>query len=222
MAYKESEFLLLSGIQHFCFCRRQWALIHIEQVWAENGRTAEGRTLHERVHDRDRNESRGDVLTIRAMPVKSERLGVTGECDAVVFTKAAQGAVLHGRSGYWSVLPVEYKRGKQKANDCDRLQATVQAMCLEEMFCCDIEMAALFYFETRNREYIVLTPELRTRAEAMLQEMHDYFRRGHTPKVKPSRSCKSCSLRDLCLPELLRNKQSAASYIRTHLQEETP
>ena len=218
--YNEDDYLLLSGIQHYSFCRRQWALIHIEDLWTENGRTAEGRVQHDRVHDRALTERRGDELTVRGMPIKSAVLGVSGECDAVVFAQTENGVTLHGRTGEWSVLPVEYKHGKSKASDCDRLQATAQAMCLEEMFGCRIERAALYYFETRNREYIELTDELRGEVTRLFKEMHDCYRRGYTPKVRPNKGCRSCSLRDSCLPELLGKKESAKEYLRRHLQED--
>ena len=220
--YNEDDFLLLSGIQHFSFCRRQWALIHLENQWQENVLTTEGKLLHTRVHDNQLTERRGGELVVRGMPVKSARLGISGECDAVVFTQTdgADGAVLHGREGTWRVLPVEYKRGKSKAGDCDRLQAAAQAMCLEEMFCCRVERAALYYFETRRREYLEVTPALRGSAEAMLEEMHALMRRGYTPKVRPSAACRSCSLRDLCLPELLRKKEGAGAYVAGRLREE--
>ena len=217
---QEDDYLLLSGIQHFCFCRRQWALIHIENLWAENGLTAEGRVQHRRAHDRSQTEKRGDELTVRGMPIKSAELGVSGECDVVVFTQAEDGVSLHGRRGLWRILPVEYKRGKSKVSDCDRLQVAAQAMCLEEMFSCRIERAALFYHETKTREYIDLTDELRGNVAKLFIEMHGYYRRGYTPRVRPSVSCKRCSLSDLCLPDLLKKKESASGYIAARLREE--
>ena len=218
--YTEDEYLLLSGIQHFSFCRRQWALIHIEDLWSENALTAEGRVVHERVHDRSAAEKRGEELTVRGMPVKSALLGVSGECDAVVFTQSDEGVSLHGRRGLWKILPVEYKHGRSKANDCDRLQAAAQAMCLEEMFCCRIERAALFYHETRTREYIELSEDLRREVCRMFSEMHDLYRRGHTPKVKTSEKCGRCSLSDLCLPKLLRKSGTVSDYIDAHMRED--
>ena len=218
--YNEEEYLLLSGIQHFSFCRRQWALIHIEGLWCENGLTAEGQVLHARVHDRALSESRGDTLVMRGMQIKSASLGVSGACDAVVFTRTENGVALQGREGKWSVLPVEYKHGKSKASDCDRLQAAAQAMCLEEMLCCKIERAALYYAETKNREYIEITEELRAQVRSLFQEMHDLFRRGYTPKVKPRSGCKNCSLREECLPALLNRRESALDYIQKRLGEE--
>ena len=218
MSERDDEPLMLSGIQHFTFCRRRWALIHVEAQWLENDLTADGRLVHERAHDRTKTESRVGELTVRAMPVRSEALGVSGECDAVVFTRCADGSTLAGREGTWSVLPVEYKHGKSRADDCDRLQAAAQAMCLEEMFCCRIEKAALYYHETRSREYIDVTDEMRSRVRETFAEMHEYLRRGYTPKVKPGAKCGRCSMKDICLPGLEKTK-SAAQYIREHLEE---
>ncbi len=218
--YNEDDYLLLSGIQHYAFCRRQWALIHIEGLWCENALTAEGQVQHARVHDRALSESRGGELIIRGMQIKSASLGASGECDAVVFTQAEDGVPLQGRKGKWSVLPVEYKHGRQKTSDCDRLQAAAQAMCLEEMLCCNIPRAALYYAQTKNREYVEITDELRVRVCRLFAEMHDCFRRGYTPRVKPHGGCKSCSLREECLPSLMKRKETAAQYIQRRLQEE--
>ena len=129
MIYNEDEYLLLSGIQHFAFCRRQWALIHIEQQWAENYRTVDGNIMHERVHDADLHEKRGDTIITRAMAVSSARLGLSGECDAVELKRSDDGTELFGLEGKYSVTPVEYKRGEPKEDDCDILQLTAQALC---------------------------------------------------------------------------------------------
>ena len=129
MEYNEDSYLMLSGIQHFVFCRRQWALIHIDDVWAENERTTEGKLLHDNAHDAYRSESRGEVLISRAMPIFSRTLGLSGECDVVEFRKTVnQGILLHGRDGFYTVYPVEYKRGSPKENLCDILQLTAQLL----------------------------------------------------------------------------------------------
>ena len=131
--YKEEEFLQLSGIQHFAFCRRQWALAYIEMQWQENVRTVEGKILHENAHDPAIKEKRGDLLIVRAMPVHSREMGASGECDVVEFHKTKDGISIAGREGNYSVVPVEYKRGKPKTDDSDILQVAAQALCLEEM-----------------------------------------------------------------------------------------
>ena len=218
MVYKEEEYLQLSGLQHFSFCRRQWALIHIEQQWAENVRTMDGRILHEKAHDGSQREKRGDMLITRDMSIHSAALGISGSCDVVEFRRGSSGVSLPGYDGLWMPYPVEYKRGSPKVSDADRLQLCAQAMCLEEMLCCDIPEGALFYGETRRRELIFLDETLRTQVRSMLSEMHDLYRRSHTPSVRPTKSCNACSLRDLCLPKLSK-KRSVTEYLRKSMED---
>ena len=220
MEYSEDEYLMLSGIQHFVFCRRQWALIHIEQQWAENYRTTDGKIMHRNVHDKGFNESRGDVLITRGMAVSSAELGISGECDVVEFHKSKDGVPIHGREGKYTVVPVEYKRGEPKENDSDVLQLTAQALCLEEMLCCEIPCGFLFYGENKRRMKVEFTPELRERLRKITAEMHEYFRRRYTPVVKRSRSCNACSLNDICLPGI--SGKSASEYIKERLGGEIP
>lgn len=219
---ESDDYLLISGLQHFAFCRRQWALIHIEQQWSENLLTAEGRIVHERVHDINSSGIRGGILTLRDLPVKSEKMRVTGCCDAVEFIPCESGITLNGRDGQWRICPVEYKRGHYKINDCDRLQAAAQAMCLEEMFSCEITEGAVFYHETRKREKFEISSELRENVLSAFREMHDLYSRGYTPKVKKHEGCKSCSLKELCLPSLQNGKgfSSVGEYMRISLKEE--
>ena len=212
---------MISGLQHFVFCRRQWALIHVEQQWQENVRTVEGDILHERVHDDTFSESRKNLYTVRGMRVHSPALGVSGACDLVEFTLNEQGVNLAGKEGKWMPYPVEFKRGESKATDADRLQLCCQAMCLEVMLCCAIPEGALFYGQTRRREKVLFTQELRDTVRAMLNEMHEYARRGYTPKVKTGAYCRACSLNELCLP-VLSKKSSAAAYLREALERSEP
>ena len=221
MSYSEDEYLQISGIQHYVFCRRQWALIHLEQQWAENLRTVEGDLLHARVHDESLSEKRGDMLTVRGLRVQSPGLGVSGSCDAVEFLADEGGVPLAGHAGRWRPFPVEYKRGHAKENDADRLQLCCQAMCLEEMLCCAVPEGALFYGETRRRERIALTESLRDEVRAALAGMHDCRKRGWTPKVKPGPHCRACSLSGLCLPKLC-GCLSARAYLRAALETEAP
>ncbi len=212
----EDEYLALSGLQHFAFCRRQWALIHIEQQWAENLRTVEGDLLHRRAHDEQQTESRGDTLIVRGLRVVSHRLQVQGVCDVVEFHRDPAGVTLAGREGTWLPYPVEYKRGKPKPFDADELQLCAQAMCLEEMLLCSIPEGSLFYGEPRRRTKVALDKALRARVESMLAEMRALYARGHTPKAKPGKGCAACSLKDLCLPRLAK-VQSPAAWLRSHL-----
>lgn len=218
MAYEEEDFLQLSGIQHFLFCRRQWALIHVEQQWAENLRTADGRLMHQNVHDAQFRTRRGDLLTVRGMKIHSARLGLSGECDAVEFRRSPNGVPLAMTEGLWLPYPVEYKRGSVKPNHMDEAQLCAQAMCLEEMFCCDIPDGALFYGETRHRQAVSFSPELRREVTETVREMHQLFRRGSTPRVKPTKACNACSLKDLCLPGLMR-AHSVSAYLQDQLEE---
>ena len=189
MEYTEDDYLMISGIQHFKFCRRQWALIHVEQQWAENVHTVIGELMHKKVHDPYLTEKRKDTILVRALPVSSRTMGVSGECDLVEFHKCEDGIRLHGHRGTYLVYPIEYKKGKAKSTDADRLQLAAQAMCLEEMFSTTVSEGALFYGETRRREVVEFTDDLRNEVRDMFEEMHQYFRRGYTPKVKTGKMC---------------------------------
>ena len=217
MAYNEEDFLQLSGLQHFRFCRRQWALIHIENQWAENFRTTDGHIMHEHVHDSEQRESRGDLLIVRGLAVHSAQLGISGQCDAVEFRRSPDGVPLQGRDGLWLPYPVEYKRGKLKEHAADELQLCTQAMCLEEMLCCAIPEGALYYGEPRRRTAVPFTAELRGQVQASLSEMHQLYRRRYTPKVKPTKACNACSLKDICLPKLM-NRKKVADYLAQALE----
>lgn len=220
MSYSEEEFLQLSGLQHFKFCRRQWALIHIEQQWAENFRTVDGALMHENAHDSDFRESRGDLLITRGISVFSPTLGISGQCDVLEYHRGSAGIPIRGKEGLWQPYPVEYKRGSPREDTGDTLQLCGQAMCLEEMLCCDIPEGALYYGEIRRRVPVLFTEELRCQVRELLAQMHDLYRRGYTPKVKPSRSCSACSLKELCLPKLMKSR-SVAAYLRDAMEETT-
>lgn len=213
------DYLMLSGIQHFCFCRRQWALIHLEQQWAENQRTAEGELQHQRCHDDTLREKRGGLLTVRGMRVVSHRLRLAGNCDVVEFYASPNGVPLQNTAGLWLPLPVEYKHGTAKETDADRLQLCAQAMALEEMLVCEVPRGALYYAAAHRREEVELTAQLREKTCRCAEEMNAYFARGYTPKVKPAKHCNACSLKELCLPVLCR-KADAGGYIRAHINEE--
>ncbi|WP_291237443.1 CRISPR-associated protein Cas4, partial [Frisingicoccus sp.] len=186
----------------FKFCRRQWALIHIEQQWADNVHTVIGELMHKRVHDPYLREKRKDIVIARALPVSSRAMGVSGECDVVEFHRCDDGIRLHGHRGLFSVYPIEYKKGRSKLTEEDKLQLAAQAMCLEEMFSTEVPEGAIFYGESRRREIVDITSDLRTEVEKMFEEMHQYYNRHYTPKVKYSKSCNACSLKDICLPKL--------------------
>lgn len=218
MACDEDEYLLISGLQHFTYCRRQWALIHIEHLWAENVLTVEGKLLHERAHDSSLRECRGDVVIVRGMKVFSAELGITGECDVVEFHRSSDGVPLQGLEGKYIPFPIEYKRGEPRIDHANELQLCAQTMCLEEMLCCDIQEGALYFGQTRHRERVSFTEELRCEVKNALAEMHQFYQRKHTPKVKPNKGCRSCSLNEYCLPKMMK-KKSVASYLKEHLED---
>jgi len=216
--YTPDELLPLSGIQHFVFCRRQWALIHIEQQWKENALTAEGRIMHQRADDPFFTETRNGVITARSVPIASYRLGLSGVCDVVEFTSSPEGVKLPNRDGLYLAAPVEYKRGREKRDPCDEAQLCAQAVCLEEMLSVTIPRGFLYYGETRHRVEVDLTAELRGLVREMSEEMHAYFARGYTPRVKTSKACRSCSLADICLPVLQEKVIPASKYIQQHVE----
>lgn len=215
---EDKEKLTLSGLQHFAFCRRQWALIFIEQQWQENLRTAEGNAMHHRAHDEMQFERRGDMLTVRGLRVFSKRLNVTGVCDVVEFHQSEEDVALYGQEGTWMPYPVEYKRGAPKEHDADALQLCGQAMCLEDMLLCAIPEGSLYYGETRRRERVTFSPELRQCVETLLGEMQGYMDRGYTPKAKMTKGCNACSLKELCMPKAGRS-MSVDAYLRRAAKE---
>lgn len=218
--YLSDELIPLSGLQHFLFCRRQWALIHVERQWQDNALTVEGKLRHNRADDPHFTEVRGGVVVARAMPVASFRLGLNGICDVVEFTPSPHGVRLHGRDGTYQPIPVEYKRGKAKRDHSDEAQLCAQAICLEEMLSIDVPLGYLYYGQTRHRVEVEMTAGLRDLVFRMANEMHSYFARGYTPQVKPTKACKSCSLENVCLPELQGKVISASKYIQMHLDDD--
>ncbi|QEH32078.1 PD-(D/E)XK nuclease superfamily protein [Aquisphaera giovannonii] len=191
MPYAESDLLPISALQHLLYCDRQCALIHLERLWAENRFTAEGAILHRKAHG-GRPESRPSGRTTRALPVRSFALGLFGVTDVVRWDPAAGG----------EAVPVEYKRGRPKKGDCDRVQLCAQALCLEEMLGRPLGRGEIFYGRVRRRVAVGFTPELRRATVEAAARLHDLIGSGRTPQAVPGRKCDRCSLRDLCLPRL--------------------
>lgn len=214
--YLEEDYLMLSGLQHFAYCRRQWALIHIEQQWSENERTVDGHLFHTTAHNKEKVEKRGSLLITRGLHIKSSQLGMSGICDVVEFRKSANGISLSSYEGLWEPYPVEYKKGAPKENDADELQLCGQAICLEEMLLCRIPYGSLFYGENRRRKKVEFTEQLRQKVYDMAAEMHDLWKKGYTPKVKPQKGCNDCSLKEICVPRLNKTK-SVEIYIDNSL-----
>lgn len=217
--YNEEEYLQLSGIQHFAFCRRQWALSYIEMQWQENERTAQGRSLHDNAHDIFHNEKRKNVIISRAMPIFSREMGISGECDIVEFHQKAKGISLDGYDGLYEVIPIEYKRGEPKSEDADILQLTAQVMCLEEMLCTNIMKGYLYYGKTKRRLKVDIGDDMRNKVRKIFEEMHQYSERQYTPKVKRKKSCNACSLKEICLPAINSDK-SATRYINKNIESD--
>ena len=209
--YDEDNLVPLSALQHFVYCPRQCGLIHIEQAWSENVFTAEGRIMHEKA-DTARYESRGDIRIEYGVPMRSLRLGLIGKADAVEFHRM--------ENGQWRPFPVEYKRGKPKANDCDRVQLCAQAICLEEMLGVRIGEGALFYGRTRRREDIAFDAVLRMETEDIARKAHGLIASGSTPKPEYSKKCEQCSLLNLCMPRTCGGKKSASNYLLKAAEEE--
>lgn len=218
MENNEERYLMLSGLQHFQFCKRQWALIHIEQQWQENARTIEGQYLHQKADQPFTQEKRGNKWIVRAMPVQSKELKISGICDVIEFVKDKAGIPLAGVQGTFNVFPVEYKRGKPKRGDEDISQLVAQAICLEEMLLCKIEKGYLFYNEIKRRLEVSITPHLKNKVKQMVKEMHHYYNQRYTPKVKTGPFCNNCSLQHICLPKLMK-KRTVKSYIEGKLRE---
>ena len=174
--------------------------------------------LHKRAHDSAADEKRGDRVLSHGMPVFSAALGIRGVCDVVEFLHSEQGVSITGRAGKWLPVPVEYKHGDGDAKEADELQLCAQALCLEGMLCCDVPEGYLYYAEVRRRTKIAFSEELRERVRSMFVEMHRLYARGYTPNVKKRPGCKSCSLREICLPELDKTG-TASAYIANVLRE---
>ncbi|NLO21581.1 MAG: CRISPR-associated protein Cas4 [Syntrophomonadaceae bacterium] len=212
--YSEDELLAISGLQHIAFCERQWALIHIEKQWEEDQRTAEGRVLHERVHDPDYKAHKPGIINVRAMVLRSFALGLYGEADMVEFIKQPEeiGVKLAKRKGYYLPRPVEYKRGRPKRGDFDRIQLCAQAMCLEEMLECRLFEGDLYYGEIRRRETVQFKEPLRNKVQELSERMQRLYQQGITPSPAMKTSvCKNCSMQNICLPSI-RNKKSVRDY----------
>jgi len=211
--YADDDLLLLSGIQHYVFCHRQWELIHIEQLWADNYLTADGSVFHERAHDNGLVEKRGNTLTVRSLYLKSSRLGITGQSDVIEFHKNPNGVGISYSEGKWLPLPIEYKRGKPKVDSSDLMQLCAQAICIEEMFGCSIDKGYLFYGRTNHRLAVDFSEDLRKETEKTIEDMHKAFNANTLYKPDKTAKCKSCSLKDLCLPEIFR-MDSVGSYVK--------
>jgi CRISPR-associated exonuclease Cas4 len=202
--YAEDDYIMLSALQHYQFCPRQCALIHIEQQWSENRFTAEGNILHDKV-DSKRSERQGSIRIIRTLPICSRLYGLSGQADVVEFHDDG------------TVFPVEYKRGRPKQDHCDEVQLCAQALCLEEMLDVNIDTGALFYGQKKRRREIPFDPELRVLTQQIITATHQLISSGETPAAAYCKKCDSCSLFHLCLPKSCAESRSVDHYLQKML-----
>lgn len=214
--YTEDDLIPLSALQHLIFCERQCALIHIEQAWAENLFTAEGRIMHERVHAEER-ESRGNIRIEYGMPLRSLRLGLIGKADVVEFH--LKPVPQNAGPTKWQPFPVEYKRGKPKKDNSDKVQLCAQALCLEEMIDVSVPNGALFYGKTRRRLDVVFDGTLRKLTEETAMRLHEVIESGRTPRPTYAKKCDSCSLAGMCLPKTMGKRKSVKRYLSGVVRE---
>jgi CRISPR-associated exonuclease Cas4 len=219
MRYAEDEYLQMNGIQHFVFCKRQWALMTIEQVWVENALTREGHYLHETTDKPFFDEKRKGVIIVRAMPLVSHELGLNGIADVVEFIEDPNGIKIAKREGLWRPYIVEYKKGRKKNDLRDIVQLVAEVMALEEMLSTEIHESAIYYKQTNKREKVVISQELKENTKCFSEEMHEIVREGITPKASSGKVCSLCSLNNLCMPRLTNRKKSVLNYIEAHEKE---
>lgn len=214
--FTEDDFLPISALQHLAFCPRQCALIHLENLWDENRLTAEGRALHDSVHE-PHTEMQHGIRIARSLRLHSFRLGLSGQADVVEFHKlpvtSNEGVRLGQKSGKWQPFPVEYKRGSPKISHCDKVQLCAQAICLEEMLNIKIEKGALFYGKPRRRQEVIFDEDLRKETESLSQALHKLFESGKTPSARYEKKCKSCSLLEVCMPKVTGVKKNIKRYM---------
>ncbi len=208
----ENDLVPISALQHFDFCERQCALIHIEQLWAENRLTAEGRLMHTKVHETS-DEARDGARIARGLRLRSLRLGLIGQADVVEFYRTTEGS--------WRPCPVEYKRGRPKPTTCDKVQLCAQAICLEEMLETEIPEGAIFYGQPRRRLPVLLNRQLREQTEDTAQRLHQLIASGVIPKAHYESKCRRCSLIDLCRPQTVGRGKSVSRYLANMLSDES-
>ena len=223
MPYSEAQLLPISALEHFLFCPRQFALIHIEQQWADNVMTVQGSALHDRTHEAG-TEARGEVRLTRALRFRSLRLGLSGMADVVEWHRVEDdgggGVPLAGVAGRWRPYPVEYKRGKAHEERCYEVQLCAQALCLEEMLGLELPAGALYAGASHQRREVEFDEALRAETEAAAGRMHALFAAGRTPPAEYTHKCRSCSLVELCLPKLCNGGHSARAYLDQVLRED--
>ncbi len=226
-SYSETDLLPISALQHLLFCERQTALIHVERLWVENRLTVEGRQLHRKAHDGTLARN-GDTWTARSLRLRSFEFGLAGQADVVELQLVSGTASIHwppAADQVRRVTPIEYKRGRPKKDDSDRVQLCAQAICLEEMFGVSIAEGALFYGKRQRRTGVDFTPELRAKTVRAAERFREIIETGETPWAKREPKCDSCSLITVCLPDAMRSRGAAPFVERDfarHLAAEAP
>jgi CRISPR-associated exonuclease Cas4 len=210
--YAEDDLIPISALQHILFCDRQYALIHLEQVWAENRFTAEGKVLHERVHV-EHHEARRYFRQEYDMAVRSLGLGLIGKCDLVELWYAENRSIK-------KVSPVEFKRGREKESDVDRVQLCAQILCLEEMFGLSIDVGQLYYLQEHRRKDVSIDTALREKTTCLIERIRTFREAGVTPEAEyEKRKCDNCSLIDMCMPKSVGTKSKQVTrFIQTQLR----
>lgn len=208
--FTEDDLLPISALQHVVYCDRQAALIHVERLWSENVHTVEGHHAHAQAHEAG-GESRGNIRIVRALSLRSLAIGLTGVADVVEFHRHDSGIVLPGRSGRWSIFPIEYKKGRPKRHRADEVQLCAQAMCLEEMFGTTVSDGALFYGKTRRRKVVSFDEPLRSSTLSAAARFREIVEQRLTPAARWGPKCRQCSLIDDCRPRAA--EKSARRYL---------
>lgn len=208
----DDDSIPISALQHYLYCPRQWALIHLERVWTENVQTAQGRLLHQRSDEPAAGQRHG-VRTLTALSLRHAELGLVGVADVVEIRPAPDGKTV--------VFPIEYKRGRPKSHRADDVQLCAQALCLEAMMNVDIEEGAIFYGQTRHRHSVVFDQELRQLTTGVIADIREKIRQKQTPIIAyDAGRCTHCSLIDDCQPMWLNRKQSVADWLLQQLRRE--
>ena len=217
MKYTEDDLRPISALQHIIFCERQCALIHVERLWVENRLTVEGQIMHQRVNTIG-SENRGQVRVEYSMKIKSYQLGLIGVADVVEFY-FDENKSLKNDLKTWNPFPVEYKLGKPKKDNSDKVQLCAQAICLEEMYKTEILSGAIFYGKTRRRLDVEFDRSLRQETKDVAGKFHAMLMSGKTPKPKYLKKCDNCSFIELCKPKVFEKKRSVNDYINKIVRE---
>lgn len=221
--FDPDDYLMLSGIQHYVFCPHQWAMIHIEQKWADNRLTAEGQIMHNNVDNPAYRQKNGDLITLRRVAIASRSLGLYGFSDAIELIPSAtfEKSVIHpSYPGYWRMHPIEYKHGKPKPDLRDKVQVVAQALCLEEMFDTIVQEGSLYYGECSRRITFEIDNEIRAYTIECANEMHRIYDAGIVPAPIYKQHCRNCSLYDECMPKTP-PRTAVNNYLKANLYEET-